>query len=193
MPELPVKEVRMPELHLPELKRDDIVRTLSEIRMPDVDVRKVDVTNIDLPRIDLPRFDIGKLVAGALAAMRIARPVARPRLPLALGAIGVVTVVAMVGWALMRSPAVRERADRAARLAKERIDSMRANDELGDVGNAVDDALGSIDAGASIDALADDMNGRTSTFMADAVDTSDDLVDTAEDATETFKQTVSRA
>ena len=38
MPELPVKETRLPELHLPEISRKDIMRSLSEMRMPDVDL-----------------------------------------------------------------------------------------------------------------------------------------------------------
>ena len=34
MPELPVKEVRLPELHLPEIDRDQIVSSLSGLRLP---------------------------------------------------------------------------------------------------------------------------------------------------------------
>ena len=63
MPELPVKETRMPELHLPEISRKDIMRSLSEMRMPEV----------EMPKVDLSDVDLGKAVAGVAAAAHIGR------------------------------------------------------------------------------------------------------------------------
>ena len=74
MPELPVKEARMPELHLPEINRDDIVRTLSEITS-DADCPTVE---IDWPKSTCPIVDLGKAVAGAAAAAHIGRRSPRP-------------------------------------------------------------------------------------------------------------------
>jgi hypothetical protein len=118
MPESTIKEVRMPELHLPEIQRDEIVRTLSEIRLPEIDVPSLQTIASARPNID-----VGKAVADAISAVR---PSARrPRWPIALGILAILAVVAM---AVLRSPAVRERADRAAKLARERMDAMRADD-----------------------------------------------------------------
>ena len=47
MPELPVKEIRLPELHLPEINREQIVDSLSG-RLP----------SVDLPSVELPSFGI---------------------------------------------------------------------------------------------------------------------------------------
>ena len=83
MPELTVKEVRLPELHLPEIKRDEIVRALSGIHVPEIDLARVDrasgLGGLDLKalpwrRRGLSGIDAGKLVAAAITAARIARP-----------------------------------------------------------------------------------------------------------------------
>ncbi len=148
MPELPVKEVRIAELHLPELKREDIVRTLSEIHLPEIDMPKVEVRRPDMPRVDLRGLDLVRLASGVVAsgrmALRIGRPIAtRPRWPLIGGAVGVIAIASIVGIALMRSPAMRERAERAtqraregaergAHLARERFDAMRSDAEPDD-------------------------------------------------------------
>lgn len=54
MPELSVKENRLPELHIPEISRAEILRSAAEIRVPDM----------DLPRIDLPSVDAGRALLG---------------------------------------------------------------------------------------------------------------------------------
>jgi len=78
MPELPVKEVRMPELHLPEIDRAEITRSLSEMHMPE----------FDLPKIDRPKMpdrmanvDLGKAVAGIVAMTPFRPRRSRPRWP----------------------------------------------------------------------------------------------------------------
>lgn len=135
MPELPVKEVRLPELRLPEMDRDQIVRAISG-RLPDFTVPPIEIPAMrrqgrDRPRFDLSRVDLRRLATGAAATVRIVRPAARRAAPVIhLGrwplAIGVVATVAVVGIALMRSPAVRTRAERASQSARERIETMRA-------------------------------------------------------------------
>ena len=179
MPELPVKEVRLPELHLPELKREEIIRTLSEVRVPDVDVRKVDVTRFELPRIDVRRIDLGKLLAGALASTRLASrfgaPVARRRRwPIVGGAIGIVAILAVIGWALMRSPAVREQTERAGRLARERFDSMRAAVDTDDLDtDAISDRIGN--EGETLDEL------EPATILSEVTDVAEEAM-TVEEA-----------
>ncbi len=131
MPELPVKDVRLPELHLPEIDRDEIVRSLSEIPLPKVDLSAIelpkveapaiDASKIELPRIDLSAIDVEKMVAGVAAIARIGRPMARrSRWPLAIGAI---VVVGLAAWVVLGSTAARERAGRTARTVRERIDA----------------------------------------------------------------------
>ena len=127
MPELTVKEVRLPELHLPELKRDEIVRTLTEIHVPEVDLPRLALELPDRPRLGLSGFDVATVVAGLVGAARRAAPAARrPRWPVA---IGIVALLALVAVALVRTPAGREATGRATRVARERIDAMRASVE----------------------------------------------------------------
>ena len=54
MPELPVKEIRLPELHLPEISREEILRTVSEVRRPDLDLPRFDRTEDRSPRSGHP-------------------------------------------------------------------------------------------------------------------------------------------
>ena len=156
MPELSVKEVRLPELHLPEIKRDEIVRALSGIRIPDVDLATAGrgrrfqgraLAALPWRRSAPSANDLGKLIAAGVAVARLARPAA-PRSPwkavrrsrgnlvalvrpaprrsrrrfvvvaFILGAIG--------GWIVLRNPSNRERLNRAANTARQRIDEMRA-------------------------------------------------------------------
>ncbi|MDO8485970.1 MAG: hypothetical protein Q7S35_13595 [Candidatus Limnocylindrales bacterium] len=152
MPELTVKEVRLPELHLPEIKRDEIVRTLSGVHLPEVDLAKARRARIRVPAMTLTRSDVGKLVAAVGAVARFMRPTPsrgrwltgpfgrrsrspiarivqpRPRQsrwPIAFGAI---IVAAFCAWALLRRPAFRQRVDEAARHARERFDELRARE-----------------------------------------------------------------
>jgi hypothetical protein len=140
MPELTVKEVRLPELHLPELKRDEIVRALTEIHVPDVDLTKLDLQRPDRLPFDVSGPAIGKALASALGAIRLVAPVVRrPRWPVAIGIVAVLGVIAIV---LFRTPAVREGTERAARAARERVDAMRAS--AVDAGATATDSIPSI-------------------------------------------------
>ena len=116
----------------------------------------IEMPDIDLSKIDFPRIDVGKAVNDAAIAVGIARPHPR-RWPYLLG---IAVIAGLTGWALMHSTAIRDRLDRAARTARERIDEMRedeefdtdavaftaaatapiGNDAYGDVAGALDDA-----------------------------------------------------
>ena len=153
MPEFTVREVRLPELHLPEVKRDDIVRSLSGVRLPEVDLARARNARIKIPTVSLTASDVGKIVAAGTAVARFvqpkskrrrwlgaldrrsAGPVARliqPRKRRSRGPIVVVALVAVVvaAWALLRRPAVRQRVDELTRDARERFETLRA-DEAG--------------------------------------------------------------
>ena len=92
MPELPVKEVRLPELHLPEIDRDQIISSLSGLRLPAVDIttierprfgRQARTGRFGLPAIDWRSIDLGPAVAGVAALGRLgsrARPLVRTAL-----------------------------------------------------------------------------------------------------------------
>ena len=160
MPELPVKEVRLPELHLPEIDRDQIVSTLSGLRLPTVDIttierprfgRQVRSGRFVLPQVDWRSIDLGPAVAGVAALGRLgsrARPLVRTRWVVAAG---VVAVVGAATAALIATPAVRERAGRTARDVRSRMDRVTAPDRLeveadlvdteADVETAVGDAV----------------------------------------------------
>jgi hypothetical protein len=113
MPELPVKETRMPELHLPEISRKDIMRTLSEMRMPDV---------------DLPEVDLGKAVAGAAAAAHLGRRSPR-RWPFAVGGL---IVVGVATAAMLSNETIRAKISSGLDALRERFNAMRSSgyDEL---------------------------------------------------------------
>ena len=117
MPELSVKEIRLPELHLPEISRDDIRRSLSEIHLPDVDL-----SNLARPRVDLPNIDVGKAIAGVAAAAHLTRPARRRRWRPVLGAL---MVAGLAGWAVLSNAALRERISKAVQGLRQRVDSMR--------------------------------------------------------------------
>jgi hypothetical protein len=130
MPDLPVKDARLPALHLPEFKRDDIVRSLSEIRLPEADRSKVQRRRIELPdavakfewpRLDLSSLDVPKALAGAAAAVNIGRRSRRPRWPLAIGGVIVVGTVA----AVLFNEGVRTRLANAINTLRERLMGMR--------------------------------------------------------------------
>ncbi len=123
MPELPVKEIRMPQLHLPEIKRDDIARSLNEISLPEVDLGKA-VPKFELPKIDLPSVDLGKAIAGAAAAAHIGRRPQRPRWPLVVGGL---IVAALAGWAIWTNEALRSRVAQGASAVRTQILMMRSN------------------------------------------------------------------
>jgi hypothetical protein len=114
MPELPVKETRMPELHLPEISRKDIMRSLSEMRMPEV---------------DLPDVDLGKAVAGAAAAAHIGRRSPR-RWPFAVGGL---IVAGVATAAILSNESLRAKISSGLDALRERFSAMRSSssyDEL---------------------------------------------------------------
>jgi hypothetical protein len=131
MPELPVKEVRLSELHLPEIDRDEIVRSLSELRLPTVEIPKVERPRIDLPegfgRFDWRSIDVTGALAGAAAITRLGRPVIRRRWTVVAGAV---IVAGLAAAAVLANPAVRERAGRAVRDLRTRVDSRIGSDEI---------------------------------------------------------------
>lgn len=112
MPELRLREVRLPELRLPEMTREDIVRTIGDAR-----------TNLDLPAIDLSRIDVPKAIATATQAAGLVRATRRPRLPFVIGGL---VAIGLVGFAILRSRAVRPRVEEAGRRARQAIDERRA-------------------------------------------------------------------
>jgi hypothetical protein len=127
---MPTKESRMPDLRLPEISRESIVRGLSELRAPDfskMERPNIEMPDIDLSKIDFPRIDVGKAVNDAAISVGLVQP-RRRRWPYLLAAA---IIAGLTAWALMQSTAVRDRLDRAARTARERIDEMR-EDEGGD-------------------------------------------------------------
>ena len=113
MPELPVKETRMPELHLPEISRKDIMRSLSEMRMPDV---------------EMPDVDLGKAVAGVAAAAHIGRRSPR-RWPFAVGGL---IVAGVATAAILSNETIRARISSGIDALRERFNAMRSSgyDEL---------------------------------------------------------------
>jgi hypothetical protein len=138
MPELPVKEGRLPELRLPEISRDEIIRSFSEIRRPDMDLShvewpKVDFSHVEWPKVDLPhiewtREDLDKAILGLAVATRLVRPAVRSRrLPLSLGFLA---VAGLATFALLSRPAVRDRLARTAREARRRAQEARGGPEI---------------------------------------------------------------
>jgi hypothetical protein len=130
MPELPVKEVRLPELHLPEIDRDQIVSALSGLRLPEVDLSGIQrpgsrrddrSARFDWRAIDWPAIDLGPALAGAGALVRLgsrARPLIRSRWAVAGG---VIVVTSLAAAAILAQPAVRERAGRTVRTVRDGV------------------------------------------------------------------------
>jgi len=127
MPELPVKEVRMPELHLPEIDRTEITRSLSEMRLPEFDMPK-----IERPKLPdrMSKADFGKAVAGVVAMTPFRPKPARPRWPLAVGGL-IVAGVATV--AVLSNRSIRARITAVIDALRERLASMRADDDSLDI------------------------------------------------------------
>ena len=164
MPELPVQEVRLSELHLPEIKRDEIVRSLSEVRVPTLDLAAIERPRIALPdsirRFDWRSIDLGGAVAGAAAIARLGRPLARrSRWPYVAGAVIVVGAASAV---ILASPAVRERAGRAIRDLRARIDERTSPDEVLEIDL---DALPSVEA---IESTIPSLDAASAATAADA-------------------------
>jgi hypothetical protein len=165
VPELPVQEVRLSELHLPEIKRDEIVRSLSEVRVPTHDLAAIERPRVALPdsirRFDWRSIDLGGALAGAAALARLGRPLARrSRWPYVAGALIVAGVASAV---ILASPPVRERAGRAIRDLRARIDERTGRDD----GLEIDaDAMPSVEA---IDSSVEDLETTTTSLGAGEV------------------------
>jgi len=177
MPELPVKEVRLPELHLPEIDRDQIVSSLAGLRLPAMDIttierprfgRQARIGRFGLPAIDWRSIDLGPAVVGIAALGRLgsrARPLARTRWVVAAG---VVVMAGVATAALIATPAVRERASRTVRDVRARMgpaasgDGLEVEADLADITADVETAAGdavkaTIDEAATVEASVDEV------------------------------------
>lgn len=152
MPELHLKDIRLPELKLPEMSRDDIAKALGETRKELVEVRKdlnefrreLEVPRVDLARIDpskfeMPNIDVAKefreakkdlrdagkhMAKNARSAAQDAGLVERPsRVPFVIA--GAITL-GLVGWALANSPSIKARLRFYAQQLQDRMAAGRA-------------------------------------------------------------------
>jgi hypothetical protein len=178
MPELPVKEGRLPELHLPEIDRDQIISSLSGLRLP-----AVDITTIERPRfgrrarpmqsrlksIDWRSIDLGPAVAGVAVLGRLggrARPLVRTRWAVAAG---VVVIAGVATAALIATPAVRERAGRTIRDVRARMDAGASADRL-----EVDADI--TDTEADVETVAEDVVAAAAETKATVADAAHEVI-----------------
>ena len=137
MPELQIKDVRMPELRLPEMSRQDISKALGEVRRDiadasrdfadasrEIDLSKVDLSKVEFPKVDISRKDVSKAFDSAAEAVGVRKS----RSPIPFVIAGIVTL-GLVAWALLSSPAT-PRLRAAAAKARERIDEFRMGQDL---------------------------------------------------------------
>jgi hypothetical protein len=155
MPELRIKDVRLPVLRLPEMSRDDIGKALGDVRRDiadasrdiadasrDIDLSKVELpsfelSRVEMPKIDVSRADISKAVESAAQAVGV-RPRPRSRVPFVIA--GIVTI-ALVAWAMLGSP-LTPRLREAAGRVRERLDEARRGfDDEADEPKAFDAAV----------------------------------------------------
>jgi hypothetical protein len=128
MPELKIKDVRLPALRLPEMSRDDIGKALGDVRRDIADAgrdiadagRDIDLSKVELPKVDVSRADISKAVESAAQAVGV-RSKSRSRVPFVIA--GIVTI-GLVAWAMFSSP-MTPRLRAAAARARERLDEVR--------------------------------------------------------------------
>ncbi|MFL5723259.1 MAG: hypothetical protein ACJ78H_07710, partial [Chloroflexota bacterium] len=142
MPELPVREVRLPELHLPEIDREQIISSLSGLRLPAVDLPAIQRPGTDRDErsrtfdwraIDWPAIDLGPALAGAGALVRLgsrARPLVRSRWAVAGG---IVVLTGLAAAAILSQPVVRERAGRTIRTVRDGVRERLGSDDALDV------------------------------------------------------------
>ena len=123
MPELRIKDVRMPELRLPEMSRQDISKALGEVRRDiadasrdfadasrEIDLSKVDLSKVEFPKVDISRKDVSKAFDSAAEAVGVRKS----RSPIPFVIAGIVTL-GLVAWALLSSPRPRASAPRRRR------------------------------------------------------------------------------
>jgi hypothetical protein len=142
MPQLKIRDVRLPELHLREMSRDDIIKGLSEA-IPDVDLAKMDPTKLDLSKVQLPKLDVSKVdlskvdlparigaaADAAAVAVRLKKPDRGSRLRRIVGGV---VIAWLVSVAILSLPPVR------ARLAQA-IDRLRGRERWSYEGSGVED------------------------------------------------------
>jgi hypothetical protein len=92
--------------------------SVKEIRLPDVDLPR-----LEWPKVDLSSVDVGKAIAGAAAAAHIGRRARRPRWPLVVGGL---IVAGLAGWAILSNEALRARLASGAGAIRERISAVRS-------------------------------------------------------------------
>ena len=98
--------------------------TRPALDMPDVDLPRIDLLKFDLSTFEVPKVDVGKAIAEAATAVGLVKP-RRSRWPFVFGA-GV--LVAVAGWTVMNSAAIRERLSRARAWISDQVGAMQAED-----------------------------------------------------------------
>ena len=192
MPELRLRDFRIPELKLPEMTRDDIARALGDARKEIGDVRRdlnemrremavprVEVPRVELPKVELPRVEMpkearkaarkaGKTVTKAAQDVGLVKKPAS-RMPLVIAA-GI--ALALVGWALANSPEIKARLRALASQARER---MAERDRTWDAD--LDDEPRAFDAAVAVpvepSAYADSLPGSDSPYAEPPTDLPD--------------------
>jgi len=131
MPELPVKEVRMPELHFPEIDRAEITRSLSEMHLPEFDMPRIERPKMPDRMSKMPdrmsKVDLGKAVAGVVAMTPFRPKPARRRWPLAIGLI----IAGVATAAVLSNRSLRDRLAAAVDALRTRLMAMRQGTDEG--------------------------------------------------------------
>ncbi|MGZ9277265.1 MAG: hypothetical protein ACXW4L_09110 [Candidatus Limnocylindrales bacterium] len=154
MPELKLKDIRLPVLRLPEMSRDDIAKALGEARKEMIEVRRdlkefrrdFEMPKIEMPAVDMPSMDDARaIVDDARKAARDARKGAKDagrkmtkEVKSAAQDAGIVqrssrvpfvlaglVTLGLVAWALLNSPRIKERIRVGAEQAKARMAERR--------------------------------------------------------------------
>ncbi len=157
MPELKIKDIRLPELRLPEMSRDDIAKALGEARKEMTEVRKdlkdfrrdFEAPKVEAPSIEMPTIEDAKaMITDARKAAKQARKSAKEAgrkvgkdVTKAAQEVGIVdrpsrmpfvlaglVTLGLVAWALMNSPRLRERLQSAAETARTKMNERRDAD-----------------------------------------------------------------
>ena len=137
MPELPVKEIRLPELHLPEISREEILqdrfggpparisicRGSTDRRSKSPKWRIPRLSSFRMPKIDMRKLDLANFIASAIAAIGIVRPRKRSRFRRYRWGIvaGLLVATGAVALIVSRRQAARQRLQGVAA----RVDALR--------------------------------------------------------------------